>query len=402
MSRRTKIIIAIVAIALVIGAVLIWYFFFRAKPGVEPITGGEFPAVGEEAFPPEGVPPTELPEEARVFKPILRQLTTEPIAGAIAGGKSKAAIVRYLDRATGNSYEISAEGGNAKRLTNTTIPKIYEALWSKSGVAVLARYLKEDGETIETFSGSIKPRSSGEGDLTGVFLPRNITSLALSPAGGELFYLRDERGGAVGIRAGLNGSGKTEVFRSPLSEWIPLWSAPDAIAILSKPSAVAGGMLAKISPAGGELQPIIRGVRGLTALPDHAFARVLYSASTESGFSLNLLRDAATDDASRSLSLTTLPEKCVWTKNNSALYCGVPTIVPGGSYPDAWYQGVISFTDEVWSITIADGTPELILDISNEAAAPIDLIEPQLSPDEKFLVFQNKNDLTLWSLQLKE
>lgn len=396
MSRRTKIIIAVAALALIVAGVLVWYFFFRAKPAAEPITGA-FPSSGEQTFPNEETAPTEVP--AGIFKPILRQLTTEPISGAIAGGKSGNTIVRYLDRATGNGYEISAEGGAAKRLTNTTIPKIYEALWSRNGVAVLARYLKEDGETTETFSATIKPKSGGDGDLAGVFLPQNIAALALSPDGKELVYLREERGGAVGIRAGLNGSSKTEIFRSPVREWLPLWSAPESIALLTKPSAVAEGMLATIGTGGGELRPLIRGVRGLTALPDRELKQVLYSGSTESGISLNIL--AGTGGASRSLSLVTLPEKCVWTKNNRLLYCGVPSAIPGGSYPDAWYQGVVSFSDGVWSIAAGDLKTELISDITREAGVPIDVVEPQLSPDEKFLVFQNKNDGTLWSLQLK-
>lgn len=396
MSRGTKIIIAVATLALIVAGVLVWYFFFRSKPAAEQVTGA-FPSSGEQAFPQEEVAPTEVP--VGVFKPILRQLTTEPVAGAVAGGKGGATIVRYLDRATGNAYEIPADGGSAKRLTNTTIPKIYEAFWSRNGVAVVARYLKEDGETVESFSATIKPKSGGEGDLAGVFLPQNITALALAPSGTELFYLRDEGGGAVGIRAGLNGSGKTEVFRSPLREWLPLWSAQSAIALLSKPSAVAEGMLGVVNAGGGELRPLIRGVRGLTVLPDHELKQILYSASTENGVTLNLLAGAG--GVSRALSLATLSEKCVWAKSNRNLYCGVPSAIPGGSYPDAWYQGVVSFSDGVWSIAAGDLKTELISDITSEAGAPIDMVEPQLDPDERFLVFQNKNDDTLWSLQLK-
>ena len=45
------------------------------------------------------------------------------------------------------------------------------------------------------------------------------------------------------------------------------------------------------------------------------------------------------------LGLKTLPEKCIFNKFGSALYCAVPKQVPAEEYPDSWYQGVVSFDD---------------------------------------------------------
>lgn len=399
MSRRTKIIIAIVLIALVIAA-LVWYFFFARKPAPAVPEGGAFPAPSKEAILPEEAP-TALPERAPgAFRPILRHLTTTPVAGAVIGGKDKNVRVRYQDRATGNTFEISATGGAAKRLTNTTVAKIYEALWRPDGAALIARFLAEDGETIQTYSATLKPKTEGEGALEGVFLPGDIRDIALSPDGKEILYIREEKGNGVGIRAAFNGAGKIEVFRSPLSEWIPLWSAPANLLFQTKPSAIAEGMLVSVPSAGGEGEPIIRGVRGLTTLPDHALTTILFSQSTDSGISLGLLNRKT--NTVHTLPLTTFPEKCVWAKSNLLLFCGVPVLISGGSYPDAWYQGVVSFTDEAWSISASDDKTKLIMDVSTEAGEPLDVINPSLSPDERFLLFTNKNDLTLWSLQLAQ
>ncbi|MDO8564595.1 MAG: hypothetical protein Q7R88_01220 [bacterium] len=398
MSRKTTVTIVVSVIVLAVIAALIYFFFFRTPEAELPIEG-EFPETEEGGFEEETEEPVALPSDTR-GGPILRRLTLTPIAGAVVGGRDESVRVRYLDRATGNTYEIAATGGVVRRLTNTTIPKIYEALWRKDGASVLARYLGEDNETIQTYSATLKPKAEGEGTLEGTFLPGNIREVALSPDGKELIYMREEGGRGVGVRAAFNGSGKIQMFASPLREWIPLWTTSSRIAFLTKPSAISDGMLVSVPSGGGEMEPLIRDVAGLTALPDGNLSRILFSESSGGGIILQML-DRKTNKAS-ALQHKTLPEKCVWAKSNEDIYCGVPLTLPGGSYPDAWYQGVISFTDELWQIDAETGVGERILDISSEGGDSIDLVHPQLSPDEKFLIFTNKNDGTLWSVEFED
>ncbi|MEK7207962.1 MAG: hypothetical protein AAB699_00260 [Patescibacteria group bacterium] len=403
MSRRTKIIIWLVAAAL-LAALAVWlYFYFRKAEPRLPDTGA-FPA------PTEGIPlgeeePTVLPEGAGApgaFRPILRQLSLVPIAGAVIGGKGAETRVRYIERANGNVIEIPASGGEEKRLTNTTIPKVHEALWNKTGNGVILRYLKEDGETIETFSARIKAGTGGtEGELAGTFLPAGITALALSPSADELFYLREERGELVGIRASFTGANKTELWRSPLREWLPLWTAEETLALVSKPSALSPGALLSLNRSGEQERVLLSGIAGLTALPEKTVEKVLASRSSENGVELFLFVPKTRGE--NALGVATLPEKCVWRTSGEALLCGVPKSIPGGSYPDSWYQGITSFADAVYEVGTRGGSrTALISEISEETGAPIDLTHPALSSDERFLVFRNKNDQTLWSLQLTE
>lgn len=398
MSRRTKIIITIVALVLLIAAgVLVWYFFFREAPPA-PDTGGEFPPPSEEV-PVEEEGPVTLPEEApKAFEPILRQLTKAPVAGAVLGAKGGVPVVRYMERANGNVHEIGADGEGEKRLTNTTIPKVSEALWSKSGAALIARYARDGGETIESFSARISPGSGGgEGELQGVFLPRGLTDAAIAPDGGSLIYLQEENGVAVGIRSDLLGSGKKKIWASPVREWLVSWPSPQKILLLSKPSVFASGMLLSLDPATGGTTLLLRNLPGLTALGSPARGDILYSQSSETGISLFLL-DGATG-RSKPAGVATFPEKCVWGKNGERLFCGVPKGIPQGSYPDVWYQGVIVFNDDVWSVA-REGAAKLIIDLEAKRGLPIDVTSPQVSSDEKFLIFTDKESGTLWSLQL--
>lgn len=401
MSRRTKIIIAVIVLLLIALGVF-WYFLRGKQPTVPSNLGGTFPPPSDEITPPGEEPPTVLPEEPAVaFEPILRQLSKVPIAGAVLGSKSGQPIVRYQERATGNIYEIGAAGEGEKRLTNTTIPKVYEALWSKTGTELVSRYIREGGEIVESFSSRVVLGSSGtEGELQGAFLPRDILSAAMAPDGKRLFYLQEENGGASGIQSDLPGGGKTRLWSSPVSEWLVSWPKADKIALLSKPSGLASGMFLSLNPANGVSTLILRNIPGLTALMNPVKPSVLYSVSSESNISLRLF-DASTGRSSV-VSTATFPEKCVWSKDGELFYCGVPKIIPTGTYPDVWYQGVIAFEDEVWSMALSSGAQERVLDISEKRGSPIDLINPEVSPDEKFLIFTDKESGTLWSLQMKE
>ncbi len=401
MSRRKKIFIAL-GILLIIGVIafFVWYFFFRGT--TPPQGGGTFPGPGDEIPGSGDGEPTVLPDSGpKVFKPILRQLSEVPIAGAVLGTRAGTPIARYVERATGNVFEIGADGEGEKRLTRTTIPKVTEALWSKSGTGVIARYVRDASEVIESFSGKIVPGTSGtDGELEGVFLPRGIPDAAVSPDGTKVFFLQIENSGVSGIRSDFSGNAKTKLWASPVSEWLVSWPSPDTVALLSKPSAFSSGMLISLNPSLGGSRLLLRNIPGLTALLNPVNSKLLYSQSGDTGITTSVF-DTITGRG-ESFPLTTFPEKCVWTKAGDKVYCGVPAGIPTGTYPDVWYQGVIAFSDAVWSIDPVTKATAHILDVSEERGAPLDIVNPQVSADEKFLLFTEKEGGTLWSLQMKE
>lgn len=419
MSRRTKIVIVIVIILLVIIGLALWYFFFRAeKKGGE--EGGTFPTTEDNEFPTEDEGKTTvLPEEP---KPRLRLLYREPQAGAVIGKRNGKLVARFVDVATGNVFENGLAEGEPERLTNTTIPKVYEAVWRPSGAGVALRYLKEDEETIETFSGTLRGESGapgaaqtpsgrtlsggralpggGERELAGGFFPHGITSFAVSPDGSRAFYIREEDGQAVGVTAGLDASGKREVWRSPLREWTALWIKSDTLALLSKPSATAPGMLLYLNPTSGGVERVLSGAAGFTALPSPTGALIASGEATETGISFSLFEK--TSRAKRALFVTTFPEKCAWNKRGTTLYCAAPKSLPEGSYPDSWYQGLAMFNDEFWSIDAIMGTTRRLADPRLEAGVELDAVNIAVSEDESYLVFADKATQTLWSLRLTE
>ena len=143
--------------------------------------------------------PALLEDGAVQALPILRQITATPIAGATATTTLvsdtstttllRATMVRYMDRATGNVYDTRVDTMKQTRLSNTTIPKVYEAMWGNGAETVLARYLKEDNATIETFIGKVLPagEDGGVGAIRGSFCRTTFLRLRFLPTKANCF-----------------------------------------------------------------------------------------------------------------------------------------------------------------------------------------------------------------------
>lgn len=414
MPKKLSIIIS-AAIAILIISAGVLYFFI--KNDGKQNTFDSFLPFG---FPSSDTPggfsgdtkkPGLLNEGAVAVLPILRQISSAPVAGATATTTlisdigtttlSRVTVARYMDRATGNVYDTRVDTMKQSRVSNTTIPKVYEALWGNDATTIIARYLKEDNTTIETFTGNIlfSEEEGGTGTVRGSFFSNNIFAVSLSPDGKNVFYMTKDAGGAIGTVRSLADNKEKMVFSFPFSEWLAQWVSPDTIFLTTKASSDIPGYLYSISAKNTSgLTKVFGGINGLTTLVNDAGTKVLYSSSTRGGFLLNLY-DTKTKTG-KNISFPVLPEKCVWGKDGIYVFCAVPVSIPRASYPDEWYQGVVSFSDRFWKIdTISDsgfflGNPEEL------GAGVIDAINPFLSDDERYLFFTNKKDMTLWVLEI--
>ena len=100
------------------------------------------------------------------------------------------------------------------------------------------------------------------------------------------------------------------------------------------------------------------------------------------------------------LPVATIADKCVWTADDSAIYCGIPVDAPSASYPDDWYQGVVHFSDRIWKIQVVGRYAQMALDFPKETKESLDATALAVNPAGTVLVFLNKNDGSLWSYSL--
>lgn len=360
----------------------------------------------EDGFTPENPPGTDPSPEgprAEEKKYPLRKIVDVPVAGGTAfvegAALKKEVVVRYMERATGHIYNISLASNKKEKITNTTIPRVHEAFFSGDAEFVVARYLDDDAQTIETFVGEI-PKEKG-GALKGEFLPRNAFDVVLSPSKTDVLYLLRDESGATGFRAPLSQPAKrTFVFSFPFSEWIPQWVRGSLVVLTTKPSAVTSGYAYVVSGTGGEPKKIFDGVFGMTILVNGAGTSALISNSSPvlSVYTLNGASLVVNSGSAKQVAFT-LSEKCVWAKDDRHAYCAIPSSTPSGIYPDSWYQGSVSFSDTFWRVDTETGTSEVLVDPAALGAA-IDGIKLFTSPDETYLFFTNKKDMSLWALDL--
>ncbi len=309
--------------------------------------------------------------------------------------------LRYVARTTGNIYQTFADKIDERRFSGTIIPKVYEAYFGAKGESVVMRYLKIDERTIATFVGSL-PKELLGGDSTdtnevkGSFLPENITDISISPDALKIFYLFNTGEIATGITAGMLGNKKLQVFDSPFTEWLSWWPNSKMITLTTKPSGGVLGYMYAIDPEKKNLIRILGDISGLTTLTSPSGKLVLYS---NSNLSLSIYDINAKE--SSPVSLRTLPEKCVWGKTSEVIYCAVPKFVVPGLYPDTWYQGEVSFGDQLWKIDLATGNTSMLLDpVSVPAGEETDGIKLTLDEAENYLFFVNKKDSYLWLFDL--
>jgi hypothetical protein len=391
MNKKIIIILSIIIFLAIVIAGLYW--FYSKKPASERpgIISALFPSAEEQPI--QGLPAQGgrggLPGGIQPEKTLI-QLTQN----AVSGASFSSTTVRYIEKSTGNIYEIEPNGQNRNRLSNVTILKTFEGLWSPDASKVVLRYFEEGAyPLVKTFSAAISPKASTT--LQGIFLPDSAMTVAVSPAEDKIFYFLSTGDGVSGITADFGNKKQRNIFNSPFSEFNVSWPSKNIIALLTKPSAAAKGFLYSLDPQTGNFEKIIGEINGLTALVSPDGTRVIYSQSRQNGLNTKIL--TIKDKSSADFGLTTLPEKCAWSKaEKNIIYCAAPNDFPAGNYPDDWYQGLVSFDDSIWQINLSTGETNVLLEETKS-----DVLNPFLSKDENYLVFINKKDNTLWSLKLK-
>ncbi len=309
--------------------------------------------------------------------------------------------VRYVDKATGNIYQTFTDNLEEHKFSTMVIPQIYEASFTNNGGSVVMRYLKEDDTTIETLIGNFSKEVLGIDSLSDKmnvsFLPENITDLSITPDSLNIFYLFNSNDSAIGISAGPQGDIKKQVFSSSFTEWLSQYVNTKMITLTTKPSALVPGFMYSIDPAKKGMNKILGNINGLTTLTSPDGKLVLYSNN-------NLALNIYNIDTNKvtSVGVRTLSEKCVWNKSSDKIYCAVPKFVNQGSYPDSWYQGEVSFADNIWQVDPINGNTIMLADLSSmRMGEDIDAIKLAVEDTGNNLFFVNKKNSYLWELNLK-
>ncbi len=336
--------------------------------------------------------------------PRLRHITTTPVAGAdFVTLKSKLSTIWYVDRANGNIFQTAPDSNEVTRLSRTTIPKVYEAFIGRGGDNLVFRLVDDVTEKISTFVGYLKnATSTTEGDTTkelvGTFVNGELTSFNLTAARDGFLAIEKT---PTGSQADLFTfpSKKTILFTHAIKKWdIQALNSGTGL-VTTAPSAQAQNTAFTVNLRNGSLIPLLDARNGFVLKGSPDGIHFLFSQNINNQLVFGTY-NSKTDEEKQLIS-PTIPDKCVWsTKNVLIVYCATPKVIPRGLYPDAWYQGRVFFSDTITAINVSTGDISTIANIESEAKESIDATNLKLSPNEDYLIFTNKRDLTLWSLKM--
>ena len=402
MNRKTLLILIPTILVMVLG---IWFFFFNSSsPTVPSNTSTSSPfGSGQNATPTTNQNKTTITGLDSSGKPVAKlfQISSTPVAGAVAIIKNGSTVIRYIDRATGHIVDVNPQTMEKVQVSNNTLPKIYEAYFNKDGSGVVYRSLQNDGDVITNDSLSlIAPKSTSTVNslysVTSTLLRGDIGEMTIL-SNGSLVYSTNNPGAIV--TSGFAGDKPIGVYSTPFTEWRITPSGVAEVYITTKAGGNADGYAYRLNTKTGALSKVLGPLNSLTTLPSPNKNAVVYSYKNGSIFNFEVLNN--TTKKVLSLTPSALVEKCVWSsKNVDLLYCGV-TDQLGSGEPDSWYMGITHFSDRVWAYNTSTTFTDVLSEPKKDLGVDIDVYNPSLSPDEDYLIFMNKNDLSLWALSLK-
>ncbi len=344
------------------------------------------------------------PGETTVSTSRFYQITTFSVSGAAfledtrklpnqtdeVTGDLKTEIVpslRYAEKATGHIYQMFLDTRKTGQISNSTIPGVHEVVFGDGAKSAIYRYLSED-KSITSFLAILGGGSN--------FLSPDILNISISPDNTQFFSLIKNKNGVVGTTKSFNETKTKQVFASPFSEWISEWVTEYNVYLTTKASYLVNGSVFSLNITNGTLTKLFGGIPGLTTLANNDGNLVLFGASLNKGPTLNIFD--IKNHTSADLGVYGLPEKCIWSHDNTNVYCAVPNTIMGTEYPDSWYQGLYSFTD--YFVKINTKTKEISTLANSQEETPVDATNLFLNDKEDKLFFINKKDGTLWELSL--
>lgn len=409
-----KIIIAILIILILVSLGIIGYVIVSQNPNVKLSRFWPLSSTANEQTP--KIPANFFPEATGTVNPEIGNPNPNPPnvspSGSLVGlvnnnptlvGVSAVGLsvrdnkgteqVFFADRSSGNLYEITPQNELA-RLTGETLSDIREIYWGKDKVGDRVIISRTQVNQPVTMSGLIVRSSSTDlGTLNSQILSIGISSVAISPEGNQFFTLEPTADGIVGYLNDWTGKNKKKSWSFPFSDWQAAWPKANLISLQTRASANDLGYLYFLDLNTSSFTKILSGVPGLTAKVSPDGQRIIFSRSGLGKFELYSY-DVATKKTN-SLGVNTLPEKCIW-QDSDILYCAVPRSIPNGLYPDNWYQGKITFVDDLWKVDLKQKTTVLLIPIKS----PYDLVNLAVAPKRGWLYAISKTDSSVQSFSL--
>jgi len=367
--NKWSIVLILILFVLLIGGGLWWWLTQTTdnNPPPAPTDPSQvFPVPPRVTTPPTVPAPTGSDNSALTISqpnPGLISLSERAVAGAMVTSSSS---VLFLERETGLVVEMNLANRERKEIARAAIVPaiggpIREAILALQP-AKFSVWFSAGGAVKNYFRGQLAAASTSDNfslpEIELELIEGKINTLIISPAADQIFTLEQVGEETIGKVLNLKTNRSRLVFESKINAWLVAWPEKNLISLTTKPTNQGAGAAYLLNLRNDKLERIIGGINGLLTLISPDGQKILYSRGGASGLELGLYDRQK--NTNRILTISTLPEKCVWSQDSSVVYCASPRILPPAVYPDDWLAGEIIFDDWLWEINAATGLNRLI------------------------------------------
>jgi hypothetical protein len=351
---------------------------------------------------------------------LLRQISFEPVSGytfyattststqtivteddqeVIKESIATTTAIRFQERVTGHIYDVFEFIQSPEKVSNITEQKIYSTLFSNNKNQFLFQKPAFNNEQIQSTFAALSFSTSTGAEMTKNIISNTITDFIFNKSSNSLIYSVKQAGVSLIYTANMDRTNEKLVTTLPFNEFIIDTINKNEVLITTKASRSIPGYSYTLNTTNGVLTKILGNINGLLVKvsPDKKYYLYSQSETTRPG-----VRAYVSSDKTISIvSIDTIPsEKCVFSlKNTAEIYCFGSLSYKAAQYPDDWYKGKVFNIESLYKIDLANNivTPIYNFEIDD---LTLDAMNIQLTNNDEFIIFQNKYDLTLWSLDL--
>lgn len=368
--------------------------------------------------------------------PTLRQISENPVSGFVIFDETSTStnelinntgegdattteeivetktIYRFVNRSNGNIFETNSKTMSVDRISNRTIPKIQESIFSKDGQDVIHRFLGssdnintvfvkilEDNNQENSATSTDDNEDNNENffDLEVANLTKNIKDLGIH-SNGLVFYTIENQSNLLGYLFDVDTASEQRGFiNSDLTQVNIEWFKDNSVLIGTKPSDYSNGLLFEYNIDNQDRVKIMDAGSGFNFITKEGTDNIVYSNYIGENLESYYLNTETGEEVDLRMS-TVVSDKCAWSNiSNDVIYCAIPNNISGPGYPNLWHQGRVSFNDSLYIVDVKSGSKIELEGLEGE----FDIKNPQVSDNDEYITFINKKDLTLWSLDIK-
>lgn len=423
--------IIIILLILLIGLGI--FFFFFSKSGKETLSdffgdntfGRFFDVEPQSQNDVVADNPTPIPDDVSVsgpfVAPVLRRISLEPISGytsystttivtstttvidgseVVKESKASSTAVRFQERATGHIFDVFEFQEAPIKVSNETVSKIYNTIFSANKDKFLFQIPVFNNEQIQTsFSELVFSTSSDQVDWKVKDISAIINTLVYLPTLNKIVYVVPQNGNSSIYIANPDRSGEKLITTLPFNEFLMERINSNEVLITTKASRELNGYSYILNITNGSFNKILGDIPGLITKvsPDKKY--YVYSQSEMLQPSVKVYN--STNKTTKVLPIDTIPEKCVFAeKDVDSIYCFGSQSYESAVYPDDWYKGKVFNKENLYKIDMVKNDVVVMYNFDADKLN-FDVINPTITSNNKFVLFENKYDLTLWSLDIE-